>query len=207
MNRTIQNIRQYLEQEKGKKKHVLDTLQRIKEEVSELEDSLHLHEEAREIIRIVGQKTQEQLQFHISDLTTMALESVFDDPYKLKVEFVQRRNKTECDLKFVNKNLEIDPMEASGVGVINIASFALRVALWSIKKPSPRNVIILDEPFRHLSTNYQPRASEMVYELSKKLGIQFIIVTHENELAREADRLFEVSIHNGVSKIKCDNNE
>ncbi|MGB4239586.1 MAG: hypothetical protein WBJ87_08290 [Candidatus Hydrothermia bacterium] len=207
MNKIIQNLRQYLEREKGKKKHVQDTLKEIKNEINELEDSLRLHEEAREIIRLIGQRTQEQLQFHISDLATMAIGSVFDDPYQLKVEFVQRRNKTECDIKFVKKNLEIDPMEASGVGVIDIASFALRVALWSIKKPSPRNVIILDEPFRHLSTNYQPRASEMVYELSKKLGIQFIIVTHENELAREADRLFEVSIHNGVSKIKCDNNE
>ena len=190
---SVQYFRQRLEQEKGKRQQVEESLSRTKDEVSQLQRSLADHEEAREIIRMVGLKTQEQIQYHISDVTTLALESVFPDPYQLKVEFVQRRNKTECDLKFVRDNYEIDPMEASGVGAIDVASFALRIASWSMSHPRSRNVILLDEPFRCLSKNYQPYASEMLKELSRQLNLQLIITTHEEALAESADRIFEVT--------------
>jgi len=198
----VSQLRQYLERLKGKKSQIQLNLNQVKQSLRERRIALKEHEEAREIVRLVGQKTQEQLQFHVSDITTMALNTVFDNPYQMKMEFVRRRLKTECDLKFVRDDLEIDPIEASGVGAIDVASFALRIASWSMKRPHSRNVIIMDEPFRHLSTNYQSRASEMLKEISTKLGIQFIIITHEEELTKESDKTFEVTIQKGVSKVK-----
>ena len=146
--------------------------------------------------------TQQQLSFHISDITSLALEAVFPDPYALQVEFIQRRNKTECDLYFVRDGEKVDPLSASGGGAVDVAAFALRIASWSMTKPRTRNVIILDEPLRFLSANLQERASSMIKELSDKLGIQFIVVTHEPILANYADRTFNVSIKNGISKIE-----
>jgi DNA repair exonuclease SbcCD ATPase subunit len=88
------------------------------------------------------------------------------------------------------------------VGAVDVASFALRIASWSMARPRTDNVIILDEPFRFLSENYQERASNMLREVSQKLGIQLIIVTHETVLTTSADRIFEVSIKKGISQIK-----
>lgn len=164
--------------------------------------ALRRHEQAREIIREVGLKTQEQLQYHIGDITSLALEAVFNDPYSLTVEFVQRRNKTECDLYFVRENEKVDPLSASGGGAVDVASFALRIASWSMTKPRTRSTIILDEPLRFLSADMQEKASQMIKELSEKLGLQFIIVTHEPILANYADRVFEVSIKKGKSKVE-----
>ena len=197
----VTELRNKLEQLKGQKIQVERSFQEVKKEIVNKTRSLHRHEKAREIIRDVGLKTQQQLQFFISDITTLALNAVFDDPYELKVTFVQRRNKTECDLTFVRGELEVDPIEASGVGAIDVASFALRIASWSMMRPRSRNVIILDEPFRYLSENYQEQASLMVKELSRKLDLQFIIVTHEQVLAEHADRVFEVSIKKRISKV------
>jgi chromosome segregation ATPase len=42
----------------------------------------------------------------------------------------------------------------------------------------------------------------MIKEISKKLGIQFIIITHEPTYASYADRTFTVTIKNGVSQVK-----
>ena len=147
-------------------------------------------------------QTQQELQYHISDITSLALEAVFNDPYALQVEFIQRHNKTECDLYFVRNGEKVDPLSASGGGAVDVAAFALRIASWSMTKPRTRNVIILDEPLRFLSANLQERASSMIKELSDKLGIQFIVVTHEPILANYADRTFNVSIKNGISKIE-----
>jgi len=149
----------------------------------------------------VGLKTQQQLQYHISDITSLALEAVFNDPYELVVEFVQRRNKTECDLYFQRDENRMDPLSASGGGAVDVASFALRIASWSMERPKSRNVIILDEPLRFLSNDHQEKASIMIKEISEKLGIQFIIVTHEPILASYADQVFETKIMKGVTQI------
>jgi len=198
----IQELRNRLEQQKGQRNQLMSHLRTLRGNLVSLRRDLHRHELAREVIREVGLKTQQQLQFHISDIASLALEAVFPDPYQLKVDFVQRRNKTECDLLFIREENEIDPLEASGLGVVDITSFSLRIAAWSMLHPRIRNVIILDEPFRFVSENYQERASTMIKEVSDKLGIQFIINTHVETLATSADRVFEIGKKRNKSYIK-----
>ena len=41
----------------------------------------------------------------------------------------------------------------------------------------------------------------MIKEISEKLGIQFIIITHEPILASYADKVFETKIKKGVTEI------
>jgi len=199
---TTQLLRQSLERKKGQLQQLQQSLMQTSQDIQNSKSSLAMHEQAREVIREVGLKTQQQLQYHISDITSLALESVFAEPYALEVEFVQRRNKTECDLFFVRTGERIDPLTASGGGAVDVAAFALRIASWSMARPRTRNTIILDEPFRFLSADNQERASTMLKELSQRLGIQFIIVTHEQILASYADKIFEVSIKKGKSNAK-----
>jgi len=197
----IQNLRNALEQMKGKRDQIQHGIDNAEQFIKEKKKDLRRHEQAREIIREVGLKTQQQLQFHISDITSLALEAVFDNPYKLITEFIQRRNKTECDLYFERDGNRIDPLSASGGGTVDVASFALRVASWSMQRPRSRNVLILDEPFRYLSSDLLPKASEMLNQISKKLKLQIIMVTHAEELIENADRVFEVKIKKGKSLI------
>jgi len=198
----LQILRTNLNQLKGQKYQVEKTIAENKVLLKESKRSLHRHEEAKEIIRAVGQATQQQISFHISDITSLAMEAVFKEPYQLKIDFVQRRNKTECDLSFEREGVKIDPLTASGGGAVDVDAFALRIASWTMMNPRSRNTIILDEPFRFLSGDNQERASAMVKEISQKLGIQFILVTHSETLASYADRTFTVSIRNKISKVK-----
>jgi DNA repair exonuclease SbcCD ATPase subunit len=197
----IIELRNKIEQQKGKKFQIEKSLSNVQSLLKEKKDSLYNHEKAREIIREVGLKTQQSLQYHISDITSMALDAVFPDPYELVVEFVQRRNKTECDLYFVRDENQVDPLGASGVGAVDIAAFALRIASYTMMQPRTRNTIILDEPFRFLSEDYQEQASIMLKEISQRLKIQFIIVTHEQVLTSYADRIFEVKKIKKRSKV------
>lgn len=197
----IKNLRTQLEQQKGQQLQIEKTIALTDRDVKEKKRDLNRHEKAREIIREVGLKTQQQLSFHISDITSLALEAVFNDPYKLVVEFVQRRNKTECDLYFDRDGNRVEPLLASGGGAVDVAAFALRIASWSMQHPKSRNVIILDEPLRFLSANHQEQASQMIKEVSEKLGIQFIIITHEPILASYADKVFETKIKKGITEV------
>jgi len=197
----IQTLRRELEQRKGRKRQIEENLTGAIKNKKELGRDLRRHEQAREILRTVGLKTQQQLQFHISEITSLALEAVFDDPYELVAEFVERRNKTECDLYFV-RDSRVDPLTASGGGAVDVASFALRVASWSMQSPRSRAVLILDEPFRYLSAGLLPKAGEMIKQISKQLGLQIIMVTHAEELMDCADKIFKVGIKKGISYVE-----
>jgi len=96
----------------------------------------------------------------------------------------------------------VNPMDAVGGGVVDVAAYALRIALWSLKRPRPRPVMILDEPMRFLSRDLQGRASTMIREIGSKLSIQHVIVSHEENLLEAADKVFAVENKKGVSVVK-----
>jgi len=139
--------------------------------------------EARRIIQAVAQSIQQSVHGKIASVVSRCLSSVFDEPYEFKINFVQKRGRTEAELVFIRNGIEVDPMTASGGGVIDVASFALRLACLMLTRPAPRKVIVLDEPFKFLSEEYRGRVREMLLELSESMEIQFIMVTHLRELS------------------------
>lgn len=199
------DLRTNLERQKGKKEQVETSINNLELVIASGKRESRRLEKAKEVIRQVGLKTQKQLSYNISEITSLALNTVLDSPYDLELEFVERRNKTECDIYFVRDGVKIEPF-AGGGGAIDIAAFALRIASWSMQFPRSRNTLILDEPFKHLKgEETNKRMLEMVQEISKKLNIQIIMVSDER-VSREAtvaatDKLFESTIRKGVTKI------
>ncbi|MFW5701039.1 MAG: hypothetical protein ACOCWM_05055 [Cyclobacteriaceae bacterium] len=197
----LTQIRSRLDNLRGEQSTITRQIDQTQENLKQYKRSLRKHERILEIVKEVGLKTQQELQYHISDITSLALEAVFEDPYILSVEFVERRGKTECDLLFERNGEKVNPIDATGGGAVDIAAFALRVASWSMMSPRSRPVMILDEPLKNLDKTRQEKGSAMIKEVSEKLGIQFIIVTHEDTLATAADKIFNVSIKKGISNI------
>lgn len=192
----VKSLRQVVDQRKGQQEKLESLISTIKKKLVIGNRKLRHHEQAREVIREVGLATQKQLQVQISELTSLAMESVFDNPYKLIVEFIERRNKTECDLYFEREGNRIDPLGAAGGGTVDVAAFALRVASWAMKRPRPRNVLLLDEPFSRLKgRRANLRALQMVHQISKDLRLQIIMVSDERVdrdlIEQTADKVFD----------------
>lgn len=183
-------------------KHIakeIEELKKKKEKQLELLDDLI---KVRSIFQTAAKLTQSMLSERVETIVSNALEAVFPDPYKFKIDFVERRNSTECDLLFEKDGNTKDPMDSCGFGAADIAALALRVAYWKLTQGS-RNVLILDEPTRALSKDKQKLASLVFKGLSQiEGGLQFIIVTHNQDLAESADRTFRISQKNRISTIK-----
>ena len=203
----LKSLRTQLQKLQGSRVTIEQYIDETRTRLQQQKRNLRYHTQAREIVREVGRKTQEQLRFHISDITSLALVSIFDDPYELTVDFTERRNQTECDLWFERNGYRIRPLEAAGLGSVDVAGFALRVASWSMKRPRTRNVLLMDEPFKHLKgLEENLRVIQMVKELSKHMGLQVIMVHDERvpfeEIERGADRVFRTSQYKGKTKIE-----
>ena len=106
-------------------------VQKQLKETSELkifsEKKLKLIEESQVFLQKVAQSTQENLKFQIEDIVNLALESVFPNEYQFQIIFNVSRGKTDAELVFMDERTgqTIDPMEASGGGVVDLTAFAL----------------------------------------------------------------------------------
>jgi DNA repair exonuclease SbcCD ATPase subunit len=188
----LTELRSTFDRKQGQLDQLKGQLKQEKAHLKQAEQDVKYSEKARAIIQKVARETQQSLEYHVGELVSLALNGIFPDPYKFVVEFVERRNRSECDLFFERAGERVHPFDASGGGAVDVASFALRSSIWSLGKS--RNVLGLDEPFRFLSRELQPLASEMLAEISHRLGLQIIMITHSPDLIDGADRVFKTSL-------------
>jgi len=139
-------------------------------------------EEAVQIVQAVAEQIQEVAHNKIAGVVTKCLATVFEDPYEFAIEFKQARNRTEAHLRFIRDGHTVPPMGSSGGGVIDVAAFALRLSCLMLSRPASRRVVVLDEPFKFVSADRRFAVRQMLEDLSTELKVQFIIVTHIEEL-------------------------
>ena len=166
-------LNEYIEKfnkQKGKKELYEKMLLESTDKINNLEQKSKDIEIAQAFVQQVAKETQEKLKFHIEDIVQMALDACYFDEYEFIVDFEVKRGRTEANLYFEKDKKKVDPQDATGGGVVDITAFALRIAAWSLSKTD--NVIIFDEPFKHLSNNLRNQAGEILNKLSKKLNIQ-----------------------------------
>lgn len=190
MSGRIQAYKYKLEQKRGQ----IATLEKQRTaligKLKTADDNIVYTEEATSLAQEVARATQGQVKIHIEDVITMALESILDDPYKFELDFVVKRNKTECELYFVRDGHRVNPIDESGGGAVDIASFASRIALWSLGTTD--NLLVFDEPFRFVSKEYQLKVGELLKKLSEQLNLQIIMVSHNTNFIQQADKVIEI---------------
>lgn len=167
-----------------------NSLLRIKQEIKLARQHLQSVQQAQEITQAVATIVQQQAHERIAGIVSKCLAVVFEEPYQFKINFEQKRGKTEARLSFVRDGHELDPTEDSGFGTVDVAAFALRLASLVLARPGRRRTIVLDEPMKFVSRDYHPRIRTMLDMLSKELDVQLIIVTHLPKL--QIGKVFEL---------------
>ena len=177
----------------GAKDQIQKSIRQNVKAKKEADERLKNFEKAQAFLQQVAQDTQEQLRVHVEDIVQLALDAIFPDQYQFEIRFAIAYGKTTAELCFISKitGYSIDPMVASGGGVVDVCSFALRLACWTLSRGID-SVMIFDEPMKHLSADMRDRAATIMRELAQKLNLQFIMVTHMPELEAAADKVIRI---------------
>ena len=139
---------------------------------------------AQKITQEIAEELQNQAHSQISSIVSRCLEAVFgEEAYTFLVKFKQSRGKTEAELLLLKQGASveqaIDAIDSAGGGVVDVVSFALRLACLVLTRPKKRQLLVMDEPFKHLSKEYRPAVRDLLLTLSRELNVQMIIVTHD----------------------------
>lgn len=199
----LRQIRSFRDRSDGALQNIENALEEYRAESIQVEKSLEDSQKAAEIIHSVAKSTQEELEFHLSDIVTMAMKGVFETGPSLSVSFVSRRGQIEVDMGFEEDGHIGDPLNDDGGGLVDVAAVALRFSCWTLRQNRTRPVIILDEPLKWLKGSDLPaKGARIIKEISEKLGLQIIMVSHDPELIEGADKVIRVGRKNRRSIIK-----
>lgn len=157
-------------------------LQRARKAVIEGEEEYDAADQALQIMQALAETVQQEAHSRIAGVVTRCLVTVFEEPYEFHIRFRKARGRTEAELVFTRDGQDINPIDASGGGVVDVASFALRLSCLMLSRPARRRKVVLDEPFKFVSADLRVRVRLMLENLSAELGVQFTIITHIDEL-------------------------
>ena len=166
---------------------------------AELESSYY--EAARDAVVAASIATQAGVRGFIEDIVKLALVSVYGDEYSFELEYTAKRNNSQAQPWIVKEGNKLDPKWMVGGGVVDVAAFGLRFALWALEVPRSEPVFIFDEPFKWVSKDLTAKVAVMVREVKEVLGVQMLMVSHDILLISAADRAFRVSQEGGVSSV------
>ncbi len=192
---TVDRLNQQLDYESS-------TIVRIGRRIKELED------EKAQLVKAVGlidrciQIISANGIGKIESIVSDGLRRVFNDPTLTLVVEKKSQARGNVYRLLVQKDggEPYDPMNSYGGGVVNVIALLLRLIL--IKRFKLAKLIVLDEQFNNVSTDYLPTVSALLKTLTDKHGYTILAVTHQPILALEADRVYQLHIVNGFPTLR-----
>ena len=193
IKKSLEHLRQQYDFRRGQRDAVVKRLEFVERRLEQNRNLKNLKREAVVLIEAAGQTARESITARIASVVTFALQSVFGDDYRFEVTNTLKRNAVWTDFVVASKGFAADsPIDSRGGGVVDVVSLALRAVLLELFAPRIDGPLILDEPTKHLSTEYSGRMAELLGAISERMGRQVILVTHDEELAKEAETRFTV---------------
>lgn len=160
-----------------------------------------LYIEARDIVIVVLKTTQDKAKSFIEEIVTLCIQTVYGKEYSAKLSYDVKRNQSEAELILVKNGNDMDLKDDVGGGVVDMYSFGMRIVLWALMKDRTEPFFYLDEPFKNLGDRIVEGA-EVLQTVSKELGIQFVINTHDLRLMEKSDKAFQITQTKGNSEVK-----
>lgn len=151
--------------------------------------------------RDAGRKRMERV-------VTKALQSILGTDFSFEIEITESGGKPSarflvCSVGEDGSVIKNEPQDSRGGGINDIIATALQVATLVIyNEPKLQGPIILDEPGKHISEEYDVKFGEFIEFISATFNRQIIMVTHKPHLAETADKTIVSQIIGGKTVLK-----
>lgn len=193
----------------GERSVHLESSKSMRAELAKTKEEFDLETKVSEVLQASADLVREDLKRKIEDLVTKGIRAVFGR-HDMSFEF-EISSANSLDAKpvlvtgFGDKVYKTSIVGNHAGGVADVVAFILRVVVLAMARPRMHPVVVLDESFRHVSPNRLRAVAGLVKELSDSAGVQFVIVTHKEELLDAADVIYRASMNDkGVTSFKLE---
>ena len=190
----LSGIRNTLQEEKLQK-------EKQKEKAAHMID---IYLKVTSLLQNASEKARNSIVSRIEKIVSEALREIIpEEKLSFKVVFENKRGTSEVKFKIFDENIkqELNVMHAFGGGIKDIISTVLRIVVLELDRTGNFGPIILDETCSQISVEYQENFGKFLRILSEKLGRQIILVTHEENIVSQANKIFQIEKIDGKSRI------
>ena len=195
-------MKQRFNQVKAQVLNLQNRLLDIENQTVTMQSNNELIEDANRFLISFSESIRKKLKDKLESLTNIALKSIF--PAK-SMKFIIKPNRTKIGLHYdlyLETDGTITPLyDSKGGGVLDVITLTIRISYLRMLKGSLRQTLILDEPFKNLDSVRLKLAIKWLKSVSEKMEIQFIIVTHIEELIETVDDSFNFKLVSGKTVI------
>ena len=196
----ISQLKSIVEKNTFLKDSLEDKRKKIQQDIEKINDDTKILLELKEFLLSVSASYRDQLCNLFASLVTEALSSIFEKDIRFKINLYSYRNEPAIDISVIEDELEIDPQKSCGGGLNDIISFVIKIIFIHLKKSS--KIIILDEPLKFLSRDYIEQSSNFIRDVSKRMNMQIILVSHKPDLEISCDKLINIEKNDNRSIVK-----
>ena len=133
------------------------------------------------------------------------MQFVFGPNLEFAIELSELRGKTSAEFYVISiygdERIKTKPQDARGGGVVDVISLALRIAVIQSTDMYKEGPLILDEPAKHVSSEYIGNVAQFLKQISDIFNRQVIMVTHNQHLSEIADLAYKIELKDGVSVV------
>lgn len=166
-------------------------IEKTEKEVKSLETEANILEKTEKIIKHLIDIFAEKDMSKMDKLVTYGLNTIFPDrDIKFKSRLIEYGSKMRISLNTLYKDQEVDPSDKGSITVIE--SFLLRVLCLMKLKRAP--FLYMDEPFGAVDSGYVERVSPLIAEITNKLNMDILLVTHNPIFMEDAKKCYRIKI-------------
>lgn len=185
----------------------------LDQQISENQDQIEELENEEELLDLVANLIRRLIDAEVTDgvkavekLQTEGLQEIFyDQELSVRAEVEESRGKVSVSL-FTQRRLKDGTLvegiadQSFGGSVLTMQSILMRATV--IFRRNMRPVLFLDETLAAVSNKYLDRAAKFLSKLCDRLGLDILLISHDEALINAADHAYVVSDNGGKAKFR-----
>lgn len=198
----LDSMRQYHSQQSGARDLLLTQQQQLTDELTTLRGEIILLDQEQAILTYASRSMMNDLTHRIEEPVSMALQLLWGDDRRFRFNFGEYRGEPAAWREILKREsldheyAAFDPDSSSGGGVSDVVSLVLDLSVLQLLDPVPQGIVSRDEPGKFVDKqNGAEKAKNIAFFLKEyvaRTGMQFVFVTHIEELAGVADVAYRV---------------
>lgn len=200
----IKDRTQQLLNKKAENKFINSEIAANSDKVKINSEQLEICKNALSFLENLANSRRSSIKSKIESVLTEAIKMIYGEQYHVELIYSVKNNRSHMDIEVVKKTplgIVQRTMEGFGGGISDCLSVPLRLLVLLGSKQSDK-VCILDEAYKHVDTDRIENVANFIKNITKKLGVQIILLSHHDAMLSVADNVFQIKDDNGKSIIK-----
>jgi len=167
------------------------------DEYSNIKKKIELLDKSVIILKKFNSTIGKEIIQKFEELITKGIREIFEKDYKFIIDLDFNNSvapTAEFLIKIPDKDKIINISKGEGGGIRDFVSVLIRILYLILEPTKPAKILFLDENLKHLDRIRAIKAIKFIKELSEKLNIQIIFITHLDVNSYDIGNVNKISI-------------